>query len=242
MCVHVCVCVCVYVCVCVCVGGYRCKCGCVYGVFMVCVCVDIHMSGCVWSFHSVIIETLFYFQRRRQKMECVLSLCGGYTRLHLPGVHAEAAVERTRASQGQLHSLLLAHCRTVRKTPIYMHTDSNLFYSRLCPSTAGSSPPPVFHFSLSFAILVHTTPCCLTMSSLQPRFGLPTDLTPSVCHSVLLIVFHSGDVSSPFPFRIGCVLDYVCHRLFYRKTQKHASTALHQNSDIHIFMGFLLSF
>ena len=24
------------------------------------------------------------------------------------------------------------------------------------------------------------------------------------------IIFHSGDVSSPFPFRIGYVLDYVC--------------------------------
>ena len=188
-----------------------------------------------------LFENIVYFQRRRQKMECVLSLCGGYTRLHLPGVHAEAAVERTWASQGQLHSLLLAHCCTVRKTPLYMHTDSYLFYSRLCPSTAGSSPPPVFHFSLSLAILVHTTPCCHT-SSLQWCFGLPTDLTPSVCYSVLLIVFHLGDVSSPFQFCFGWVLDYVCHRLFYRKTLKHASTALHQNSDIHIFRGFFLSF
>ena len=63
-----------------------------------------------------------------------------------------------------------------------------LFCSRLCPSTAGSSPPPVFHLSLSFAVLVHTPPCCPTMSSLQRRVGLPTDLTPSVCHSVFLIV------------------------------------------------------
>ena len=46
----------------------------------------------------------------------------------------------------------------------------------------------VFHLSLSFAILVHATSCCPTMSSLQRRLGLPTDLTPSVCHSVLLIV------------------------------------------------------
>ena len=65
---------------------------------------------------------------------------------------------------------------------------SILFHSRLCSSTVGSSPPPVFHLSLSFAILIHTAPCCPTMSSLQRRFGLLADLTPSVCHSVLLIV------------------------------------------------------
>ena len=46
----------------------------------------------------------------------------------------------------------------------------------------------VFQLSLSFAILVHTTPCCPKMSSLQRRLGLPTDLTQSVCHSVLLLV------------------------------------------------------
>ena len=43
--------------------------------------------------------------------------------------------------------------------------------------------PPTF-----IAILVHTAPCSPTMSSLQRRFGLPTDLTPFICHSVLLIV------------------------------------------------------
>ena len=52
------------------------------------------------------------------------------------------------------------------------------------------------------------------MSSLQQRFGLPTDLTPSICHSVLLIVhllsFNLGDLSSPFPFGIGDILDCVC--------------------------------
>ena len=51
------------------------------------------------------------------------------------------------------------------------------------------------------------------MLSLQRRFGLPTDLTPFICHSASggpSTVFHSGDVSSPFPFRIGDVLDYVC--------------------------------
>ena len=63
-----------------------------------------------------------------------------------------------------------------------------LFYSRLCPSTAGSSPPPEPSIFLSLVILVHTVPCCPTMSSLQRRLGLPTYLTPFVCHSVLLIV------------------------------------------------------
>ena len=87
---------------------------------------------------------------------------------------------------------------------------SVLFYSRLCPSTAGSSPPPVLQLSLSFAILVYTAPCCPTMSSLQWRFSLPTDLTPCASNSPSTI-FHSGDVSSPFPFHTGYVSDYVCH-------------------------------
>ena len=69
--------------------------------------------------------------------------------------------------------------------------------------------------SLSFVILVYTAPCCPTMSCLQRRFGPPTDITPFIYHSVLLnspsIIFHTGDVSSPFPFRVGYVLDYVCH-------------------------------
>ena len=43
----------------------------------------------------------------------------------------------------------------------------------------------VLHLSLSFGILVQTAPCCPTMSSLQSGFGLPTDLTPFICHSVL---------------------------------------------------------
>ena len=55
-------------------------------------------------------------------------------------------------------------------------------------STAGSSPPSVFHLSLSLAILVHTTFCCPTMSSLQQHIGLPADLMPNICHSVLVMV------------------------------------------------------
>ena len=94
---------------------------------------------------------------------------------------------------------------------------SILFYSRLCPSTAGSSPPPESSIFLcpllSSFILLLVAPH--TMSSLQRRFGLLADLPPSVCHSVLLIVhllsFIRAMMSSPFPFRIGYVLDYVCH-------------------------------
>ena len=47
---------------------------------------------------------------------------------------------------------------------------SIMFYSSLCPAT-GSRP-------LFFAILVHTVPCCLPISSLQCRFSLPTDGMP----------------------------------------------------------------
>ena len=44
----------------------------------------------------------------------------------------------------------------------------------------------VLQLFLSFAILVNTTPCCPTMSSLR-RFP-PTDHPPFICHSVLLTV------------------------------------------------------
>ena len=65
---------------------------------------------------------------------------------------------------------------------------SVLFYSRLCPSTAGSSPQPLSFNILSSAILAHTVPCCPTLSTLQRCFGLPTDLIPFICHSVLLSI------------------------------------------------------
>ena len=41
---------------------------------------------------------------------------------------------------------------------------------------------------MSLAILTHTALCYPTMPSLQRRFGLLTDLTHFICHSVLLIV------------------------------------------------------
>ena len=48
-------------------------------------------------------------------------------------------------------------------------------------------------------------------SSLQRRFGLPTDLTPSVCHSVLLIVHLLSFIRAMCPAHFHYVLDYVCH-------------------------------
>ena len=83
---------------------------------------------------------------------------------------------------------------------------SILFYSRLRPSTAGSSPPPESSIFLSFAILVHTAPCCPTMSSLQRRFDLLTDLTPSVCHCVLLIVHLLSFIRAMCPAHFHFVL------------------------------------
>ena len=64
----------------------------------------------------------------------------------------------------------------------------------------------VLHLSLSFAVLVHTAPCCPTMSSLQRRFGLPTDLTPFICHSVLLIVHLLSFVRAMCPAHFHFVL------------------------------------
>ena len=68
----------------------------------------------------------------------------------------------------------------------------------------------VLQLFLSFAILVHAAPCCPTMSSLQRHFGLPTDLTPfylPVCASNSPpIIFHSGDIPSSLPSRIGYIL------------------------------------
>ena len=44
------------------------------------------------------------------------------------------------------------------------------------------------------------------MSSLQRRFGLPTDLTPSVCHSVLLIVHLLSFIQAMCPAHFHFVL------------------------------------
>ena len=84
---------------------------------------------------------------------------------------------------------------------------SVLLYSRLCPSTAGSSPP-------SFSVLCYPCPyySLLPHNILSPRTFWSSDWSYTLylllCASNSpSIIFHSVDVSSPFPFRIGYVLD-----------------------------------
>ena len=74
-----------------------------------------------------------------------------------------------------------------------------LFYSRLCPSTAGSSPPPKSSHFLC-------PPRCPTMSSLQRRFGLATDLTPFTCHSVIILVHLLSFIRAMCPAHFRFVL------------------------------------
>ena len=69
---------------------------------------------------------------------------------------------------------------------------------------------------LSFSVLCYPCPyrsLLPTMSSLKRRYGLPTDLTPFICHSVLLVVhllsFRRATCPAHFPFRIGYALNYV---------------------------------
>ena len=74
-------------------------------------------------------------------------------------------------------------CENDGMCDLQMHHIARIFCFRPYPSTARSSPPPVLQLSLPF---VHTAPCRPTMSSLLQCFGLATDLTPFICHSVLL--------------------------------------------------------
>ena len=84
----------------------------------------------------------------------------------------------------------------------------------LCPSTAASSPPQSSSFILPLLSLSIPLPvpaqCHLSNDILvfqlilQPLSATCASNSPS-------IIFHSGDVSSPSPFRIGYVSNYVCH-------------------------------
>ena len=92
---------------------------------------------------------------------------------------------------------------------------SVLFYSRLCPSTAGSSPPPgssnFLCFLLSLFIPLPAAPQChLSNDVLVFQLMLCLYLLFCDCNAPPIILY-SGDVSSPFPFRIGYALEYVCH-------------------------------
>ena len=89
-----------------------------------------------------------------------------------------------------------------------------ILYSKLCPSTTGSSPPPessVFLcLLLSLSIPLPVAPQChLSNDVLVFRQILP----PFICQSVLLKVYYLsfGRLFSPFPFRVGYILDYVSH-------------------------------
>ena len=65
---------------------------------------------------------------------------------------------------------------------------SILFCCWLCPSTARSSPPREIS-NLLCTLLSSSIPLPVApQSSLQRRFGLPTNLTPFICPSVLLMV------------------------------------------------------
>ena len=80
---------------------------------------------------------------------------------------------------------------------------SLLFYSSLFQAVSfhwrKKPSAKVLQLSLSFAILVHTAPCYPTTSSLRWRFGLPTDLTPFICHSVLLMVHLLSFIRAKYP-------------------------------------------
>ena len=98
---------------------------------------------------------------------------------------------------------------------LYRHclSYSILFCSNLCPSTVGSRPPDSYNF-LS-PLLCCTCPSLLLHSVISQRhFGLLTGLIltlylPLCAFDSTSIIFHLGDVSSPFPFRIGYMLDSV---------------------------------
>ena len=124
-----------------------------------------------------------------------------------------------------------------------------LFYSRLCPSTAGCAI--VLHLSLSFAVLVHTAPCCQAMQSLQRRFGLPTDLTSFVCHSMLLIVHLLSFIRAMCPAHFhfvlvdvwtGCVCVSVISSLQWTSTLKDGQVIYAcSGQDVTIPWSFSLS-
>ena len=90
-----------------------------------------------------------------------------------------------------------------------------LFYSNLCPSTAGSNPPPESSNFLcpllSLSRLLPVAPQChLSNDILVFQLILhPLSATVLLIVHRPSIIFHSGDVSSPFPFCFGYVLDYV---------------------------------
>ena len=98
-------------------------------------------------------------------------------------------------------SYMLLYQNVFILSQMFSSTFAILFYSRLCSSTAGSSPPPESSIFLcpllSSSIPLLVAPECHLSNDV---FGLPTDLTPSVCHSVLLIVHLLSFIRAMCPF------------------------------------------
>ena len=70
----------------------------------------------------------------------------------------------------------------------------------------------------SFSVLCYPHPyrCLLPHNVISPTTFWSSGWSYTLCLPLCAsnspsIIFHSGDVSSPFPFRIVYVLDYVCH-------------------------------
>ena len=90
----------------------------------------------------------------------------------------------------------------------YSTTSSSSSSSRLCPSTAGCSPPSILPLS-SVAFLIHVVPSFSVMSSCHLLLGRPLDLFPLLgCHCAAFgppIVLHSCYMTGPFPLLFQCV-------------------------------------
>ena len=94
---------------------------------------------------------------------------------------------------------------------------SILFYSILdgvfaLQEVALSQSPP------SFSVLCYPCPYCslLPHNVISPMMFWSSNWSytlylPLCASNSPSIVFHSGNVCSPFPFQSGCILDYVCH-------------------------------
>ena len=88
---------------------------------------------------------------------------------------------------------------------------SVLFCSRLCPSTAGSSPlPESSNFLCPLLSLSIPPPDVISPTTFWTSDWSYTLYLPLCASNSPPIVFHWGDVSSPFPFRVGYMMDYVC--------------------------------
>ena len=114
-----------------------------------------------------------------------------------------------------LHELITCFSHTQRIIYTYAFTDSILFCSRLGPSTVGSSPLPessnLFWPLLFVSIPVPVVPPCHLSKDVWSSNWSYALNQPFYVFNGPSIVFHSDEVSSPFPFCIGYVFDHVRH-------------------------------